>query len=57
MEQKKVYHAPVLTRVRLDVKESVLGKCMMSPEPSPPPDCTNPDLGPCPTPPGLIPIP
>ncbi|HQN04670.1 MAG TPA: hypothetical protein PK174_04555 [Anaerolineaceae bacterium] len=32
MEAKKTYEAPVVKRVRLDIKSSVMGYCQQSPD-------------------------
>jgi hypothetical protein len=45
MEKKKIYKAPEVKRVRLDVKSSVMGLCQQSPDNEWAPVC---NLGGCP---------
>jgi hypothetical protein len=47
MEKKKIYKAPEVKRVRLDVKSSVMGLCQQSPDWAIAPTCDI--LGACPT--------
>jgi hypothetical protein len=48
MEKKKIYEAPKVKRVRLDVKSSVMGLCQQSPDWVIAPTCDIPGGG-CPT--------
>ena len=48
MEKKKVYTAPKVQRVRLDVKSSVMGSCQLSPDFVIAPTCDS-QLVSCPT--------
>lgn len=48
MEKKKQYEAPVVTRVRLDVKEAVLGYCQQTPDWVISPNC-DPPISSCPS--------
>jgi hypothetical protein len=44
MEKKKLYTAPSIRKVRLDIKESVLGDCFSSANPTPAPICQTPTI-------------
>jgi len=43
MEKKKVYQAPRVKRVRLDIKSSVMGMCQQSPDFVISPTCVIPE--------------